>query len=87
MDLPPADLAALDLDDRVFLLELAADELIGFEDRKNLFHPGEGLEGLIHKEPLVTDGADNGSFFPHREVGLEPQTFDAVSDLLDLLLA
>src|ERR1041385_166434 len=83
MDLLAADLMAVDLDNGVVLLKLAAHELVGLEDRQDLFDAGERFEALVRQQPLVADRADDGALFAFRNMRPQPEALDTVDDFLD----
>ncbi len=69
-------------------LDLAAGQLVGFEDRHHALHPRQRLQGVQHGlAPLVADGADDVAGLPVDDMGLVAQLLDPLLDLGQRLLA
>ena len=51
-----------DIDDRLFLLKFAADQLPGRQDRQDAFHTRKRRQGLIVQDSIVADDSDDGAF-------------------------
>ena len=81
-----ADLRATHLDHRVALLELATDELVGFEDRDDAVHTGHRLQRERRDVLAVTDHADDRDTLAGRDMRSCADLFDPEDDVGDLRL-
>ncbi len=72
-------------DDRVFFLEIAADQLVGLADADDFLHARHLVEGAGIKLGLVAGDADGGALRAGHGVRAEAQTLDSFAYLAHVL--
>ncbi len=84
--LRPANRNAVDLDDRVLRVKVAAGKLEWAQDRHGALDPVHALNLLAVQRPAVADDADDGALLSLRDVRLASHLLDAHGHVGDLVL-
>jgi hypothetical protein len=79
---PPADRRVADSNDRVVRMKLAADELVGREDRLQRFHHRVAVERELRQHPFVAERAEHDALGARHVERLQALLGDPVEQFL-----